>query len=43
MDRIMAMPMFKRGEYDEDEARDIADYLKDARMKVDINDAHLPK
>jgi hypothetical protein len=28
--------MFKLGEYDEDEARDIADYLKDAGMKVDI-------
>ncbi len=28
--------MFKLGEYYEDEARDIADYLKDAGMKVDI-------
>jgi len=28
--------MFKLGEYDVDEARDIADYLKDAGLKVDI-------
>ncbi|MFB3766071.1 MAG: hypothetical protein ACE14P_12610 [Methanotrichaceae archaeon] len=28
--------MFKLGEYDEDDARDIADYLKDAGLKVDI-------
>jgi hypothetical protein len=30
------MPMFKLGEYYADEARDVADYLKDAGMKVDI-------
>jgi len=28
--------MFKLGEYDLDEARDIADYLRDAGLKVDI-------
>jgi hypothetical protein len=28
--------MFKLGEYYEDEARDIAGYLRDAGMKVDI-------
>jgi hypothetical protein len=32
----MADSMFKLGEYDEDEARDIADQLKDVGMKVDI-------
>lgn len=32
----MADPMFKLGEYYEDEARDIADFLKDAGLKVDI-------
>ena len=33
---VIANSMFKVGEYYEDEARDIADYLKDAGMKVDI-------
>ncbi len=33
---VIADPMFKLGEYQEDKARDIADYLKDAGMKVDI-------
>lgn len=28
--------MFKLGEYEEDEAKDIADYLRDAGLKVDI-------
>jgi len=32
----MADPMFKLGEYYEDEARDIADFLRDAGLKVDI-------
>jgi hypothetical protein len=32
----MAMSMFKLGEYDGDETRDIVDYLKDAGMRVDI-------
>ena len=33
---VIADSMFKLGEYYEDEARDIADHLKDAGMKVDI-------
>ena len=33
---VMADSMFKLGEYYEDEARDIADQLKDIGMKVDI-------
>jgi hypothetical protein len=33
---VIANAMFKLGEYYEDEARDIADHLKDAGMKVDI-------
>jgi hypothetical protein len=33
---VMAISMFKLGEYYEDEARDIVDWLKDAGMKVDI-------
>jgi hypothetical protein len=33
---VMADSMFKLGEYYEDEARDIADQLKDVGMKVDI-------
>jgi hypothetical protein len=33
---VIANSMFKVGEYYEDEARDIADYLKDAGMKADI-------
>jgi hypothetical protein len=33
---VIADPMFKLGEYQEDKAREIADYLKDAGMKVDI-------
>jgi len=33
---VIANSMFKVGEYYEDEARDIADYLKDVGMKVDI-------
>ena len=32
----MAYSMFKLGEYYEEEARDIADQLKDVGMKVDI-------
>ncbi len=32
----LAYHMFKLGEYYEDDARDIADYLRDAGMKVDI-------
>ena len=32
----IADSMFKLGEYYEDEARDIADQLKDVGMKVDI-------
>ena len=34
--KVMADSMFKLGEYYEDEARDIADQLKDIGMKVDI-------
>ena len=30
------MPIFKLGAYYEDEARDVADYLEDAGIKVDI-------
>lgn len=33
---VMAESMFKLGEYYEDVARDIADHLKDAGLKVDI-------
>ena len=33
---VIANSMFKVGEYYEDEATDIADYLKDAGMKADI-------
>jgi hypothetical protein len=33
---IIASSMFKLGEYYEDEAKVIAEYLKDAGMKVDI-------
>ena len=34
--QVKAFLMFKLGEYKEDVARDIADHLKDAGMKVDI-------
>jgi hypothetical protein len=33
---VIVDSMFKLGEYDEEEARDIADYLKEAGMKVDV-------
>jgi hypothetical protein len=33
---VMPNSMFRLGEYYENETRDIANYLKDAGMKVDI-------